>query len=447
MAEREGLRRSALGRTARLAAIPVGFAGRTTMGVGKRLVGRPAAAVLTEVQLRTADQIFKVLGELKGGAMKLGQAMSIFESALPEEIAGPYRDVLVKLQDAAPPMTQRMLHGMLAEQLGPDWRDSFVSFDELPVASASLGQVHRAVWSDGRDVAVKVQYPGAAEALRSDLRQLGRLAKMFAVIAPGLDLKALLAEIEERAVEELDYRLEAASQALFAEEYAGDPAFVVPRVVHHTERVLVTEWMESESSLAAVIRDGSHEQRDHFGRLYAEFLVSAPARLGLLHADPHPGNFRVLADGRLGVVDYGAVARLPDGLPRPMGELLRRAVDDDWDAVVTGLREEGFLLQRTEFSAEAMRDYLGPFLDAARAEEFTFDRAWLRGQAVRVATPTSDNVTTALKINLPPDYMLIHRVWIGGIGVLCQLEATVPFQGLLATYLPGFDSDPRPVRA
>ncbi|WP_235738227.1 ABC1 kinase family protein [Nocardioides alcanivorans] len=441
MAERDELRRSALGRTARLAAIPVGFAGRTTLGVGKRLVGRPAAAVLTEVQMRTADQIFKVLGELKGGAMKLGQAMSIFESALPEEIAGPYRDVLVKLQDAAPPMSKRLLEEMLTEQLGGEWRALFDSFDEQPVASASLGQVHRAVWADGRDVAVKVQYPGAAEALRSDLKQLSRMAKMFAVVAPGLDVKALLAEIEERVVEELDYRLEAASQTAFAEEYVDDPHIVVPAVVHHTERVLVSEWLESESSLAAIIAEGSADQRNHFGGLYAEFLVSAPSRLGLLHADPHPGNFRVLADGRMGVVDYGAVARLPDGLPRPMGELLRRAVDEDWEAVVAGLREEGFLLNRTEFSADAMRDYLGPFLDAARKPEFTFDRAWLRGQAMRVATPTGDNVATALKINLPPDYMLIHRVWIGGIGVLCQVGATVPFQGLLEEFLPGFADD------
>lgn len=438
MGQRDELRGGTFGRAARLASLPVTFAGRTTMGVGKRLVGRPAASVMTEVQARTADQLFKVLGELKGGAMKLGQAMSIFESALPEELAGPYREVLVKLQDAAPPMSQRMLDKMLTEQLGSDWRDLFSSFDETPVASASLGQVHRAVWSDGRDVAVKVQYPGAAAALRSDIRQLSRMSRMFAVVAPGLDLKALLAEVEDRLVEELDYRLEATSQAAFAAEYADDPAVVVPAVVHHTERVLVSEWMESESSLAAIIRDGTQEQRDHYGRLYADFLVSAPSRLGLLHADPHPGNFRVLADGRMGVVDYGAVARLPAGLPRPMGELLRRAVDDDWDAVVAGLREEGFLLPRTEFSPEAMRDYLGPFLYAARVPEFRFDRAWLRSQAVRVATPSGDNVTTALKINLPPDYMLIHRVWIGGIGVLCQLEATVPFRDLLSEHLPGF---------
>ncbi|CAM3348939.1 AarF/ABC1/UbiB kinase family protein [Nocardioides dubius] len=441
MAERDGLRRSALGRTARLASIPVGFAGRTTIGVGKRLVGRPAAAVLTEVQMRTADQIFRVLGELKGGAMKFGQALSIFESALPDELIGPYRATLVKLQDAAPPMPVRLLHQVLREEWGEQWRERFASFDDAPVASASIGQVHRAVWADGREVAVKVQYPGAGAALRSDIKQLSRLARAFTVIAPGLDIKPLLAEIEARVVEELDYSLEAAAQQVFATEFADDPDFVVPAVVDHTERILVTTWMESVSSLAQVITDGSTEQRDHYGAHYARFLVSGPSRTGLLHADPHPGNFRVLADGRLGVVDFGAVARLPDGLPRPMGELLRRAVDDDWAAVHAGLREEGFLLPKVEFSPEAIADYLGPFLDSAREPEFTFDRAWLRSQATRVATPTPENLATAFKLNLPPHYMLIHRVWVGGLGVLCQLEATVPFRRFLEEYLPGF-ADP-----
>ncbi|HEY3016620.1 MAG TPA: AarF/ABC1/UbiB kinase family protein [Nocardioides sp.] len=432
------MRRSTLGRTARLAALPAGYAGRTTLGIGKRLIGKPAGLVLTEVQQRTADQLFQVLGELKGGAMKVGQAMSVFESALPDELAGPYRETLSRLQDAAPPMTLRMLESVLTEEFGPGWRTRFATFDERPVAAASIGQVHRATWADGTDVAVKIQYPGAAKALRSDLRQLGRVARLFTALAPGVDVKPLIAELEARVEEELDYDLEARSQQVFAEEFAGDPDVVVPSVVAHTSRVLVTTWLESDYSLAQVIKDGTPEQRDHFGNRYARFLVSAPARTGLLHADPHPGNFRVLADGRMGVVDYGAVARLPHGLPRPMGELLRRALVDDWEAVRVGLRREGFLLPGIKFDAEALEDYLGPFLDAARVEEFSFSRTWLREQAVRVATPTQSNISTALKINLPPEYALIHRVCVGGIGVLCQLEATTPFRALLEEYLPGF---------
>lgn len=443
MAERDDrgrnrMRQSAIGRTARLATLPAAYAGRTTLGVGKRLVGRPATVVLTEVQARTAEQLFRVLGELKGGAMKFGQAMSIFESALPDELAGPYREALTRLQDSAPPMSGRMLDQVMTEELGDGWRERFHEFDESPVASASIGQVHRATWRDGTDVAVKVQYPGAGKALRSDIRQLGRMAKMFAVLAPGVDIKPLLSEVEERLAEELDYDLEAGAQAIFATEYAGDPDVVVPSVIAHTTRVLVTTWMDSEHSLAQVIRDGSPEQRNHFGTLYARFLVGAPARTGLLHADPHPGNFRVLADGRLGVVDYGAVARLPEGFPLPLGQLLARAVDEDWEAVTKGLREEGFILPRTEFDPDELADYLGPFLDAARVEEFAFTRAWLREQTVRVATPSQENLTRAFKLNLPPEYMLIHRVWLGGFGVLCQLEATVPFRRLLIDDVPGF---------
>lgn len=432
------IRRSSLGRSARLAALPAAYAGRTALGVGKRIGGKPAEAVLSEVQRRTADQLFTVLGELKGGAMKLGQALSIFESALPEEIAGPYRDVLTKLQDAAPPMTLRLLEEVLSEDLGPDWRREFRSFDEKPAASASLGQVHRAVWSDGTPVAVKVQYPGAAKALASDLRTLSRIARLIGLLAPGVDIKPLLAEIADRAVEELDYELEASAQRVFAAEFDGDPRIVVPHVVHASQRVLVTTWLDSPHSLAQVIRDGTPEERQQAAERYAEFLVSGPARTGLLHADPHPGNFRIMNDGRLGVVDFGAAARLPDGLPAPLGSLLRLATADDWEGVALEMREQGWLLPRTKFEVEALRAYLRPLLAPAREPVFAFSRAWLRAEATRVAVPTPENLSNAFKINLPPEYMLIHRVWMGGIGVLCQLEVSLSFRDLLAEHAPGF---------
>ena len=435
------MRRSTIGRTAKLASLPIGFGARTAIGVGKRMGGRPAEIVMTEVQQRTADQLFKVLGELKGGAMKLGQAMSIFESVLPDELVGPYRETLTRLQDSAPPMPIRLLETVMTEELGEGWREFFQEFDEQPVASASIGQVHRATWHDGREVAVKIQYPGAAKALRSDLRQLSRMARMFTVLAPGIDIKPLLKEIEDRVSEELDYSLEARSQQVFATEFDGDPEYAVPHVVAHSTRTLITTWMESDHSLAQVIRDGDQAERDHYGRLYARFMFVAPARTGHMHADPHPGNFRVLADGRLGIVDYGAVARLPGGIPRALGELLRDAIAEDWVAVQAGLRANGFLLPQTKFEPEALRDYLAPFLDGARTEEFTFDRRWLRRQAARVATPTQENIATAFKLNLPPDFMLIHRVWVGGVGVLCQLETTVAFRQILEELMPGFAAD------
>ena len=211
------LPRKAAARTARLAALPLGYAGRTALGVGRRLGGAPAEAVLTDVQQRTAEQLFRTLGDLKGGAMKMGQALSILESALPEELAAPYRAHLTRLQDSAPPMAAATVHEVLARDLGPRWRRQLVEFDDNPAASASIGQVHRARWHDGRVVAVKVQYPGAEEALTSDLRQLGRLAKTFGAVVPGVDIKPLVEELQARVVEELDYELEAEAQERFAE--------------------------------------------------------------------------------------------------------------------------------------------------------------------------------------------------------------------------------------
>src|ERR1700693_2363377 len=153
--------RTTVGRAAKLARLPIGLAGRTVLGIGKRVGGRPAEIVAQEIQRRTADQIFRVLGELKGGAMKLGQALSIFEAALPPEIAGPYRATLTKLQESAPPLPARTVHQVLARELGEDWRDNFAEFNDTPAAAASIGQVHQAVWKDGRTVAGKMQYPGA----------------------------------------------------------------------------------------------------------------------------------------------------------------------------------------------------------------------------------------------------------------------------------------------
>src|SRR5689334_8179923 len=162
-------------RTARLASLPLGVAGRATVGLGRRMTGKSAEEVTADLQARTAQQLFTVLGELKGGAMKLGQALSVFEAALPEESAAPYREALTKLQEAAPPMPVGDVHKVLDEQFGKTWRQRFAHFDDTPAAAASIGQVHRATWSDGREVAVKLQYPGAGPALMADLTQLTRL--------------------------------------------------------------------------------------------------------------------------------------------------------------------------------------------------------------------------------------------------------------------------------
>ncbi|GIF72835.1 ABC1 kinase family protein [Asanoa siamensis] len=433
--------RQAVTRAAKLASLPLGFAGRSMLGFGKRMTGMASDAISAELQQRTADQVFSVLGQLKGGAMKFGQALSVFEAALPEEMAGPYRQALTKLQEAAPPLPAASLHAVLADQLGPEWRARFLEFDDTPAAAASIGQVHRAVWKSrgktGRPVAVKIQYPGAGEALLSDLRQISRLGAMFKAIQPGLDIKPLLAEMRERISEELDYELEARAQKAFATAYAGDDEILIPKVVAASPRVLVTEWIEGKP-LSKIISGGSEEERDLAGARMATLHFSAPGRARLLHADPHPGNFRLMPDGRLGVVDFGAVARLPQGLPEPVGRLTRLALAHEADAVVEGLRAEGFLKPDQEIDAEAVLEFLLPMLDPLAHEEFRFTRAWLRSEAARLASPKSPAFQLSRQLNLPPSYLLIHRVTLGSIGVLCQLEAKAPYRAILEKWLPGF---------
>ncbi|MET7638351.1 AarF/ABC1/UbiB kinase family protein [Streptomyces sp. NPDC005438] len=437
------LPRKAVTRTARLATLPLGYAGRATWGLGKRLGGISSDLVGQQIQQRTADQLFRVLGELKGGAMKVGQALSVFESALPEEVAGPYRAALTKLQEAAPGMPTASVHAALAQRLGEDWRELFREFEDEPAAAASIGQVHRAVWHDGRPVAVKLQYPGAGPALLSDLQQLGRFAGLLGPLVPGMDVKPLLAELRERISEELDYSLEAEAQRAYAEEFAQDPDVLIPDVVHQANEVLVTEWL-SGTPLSEVIRDGDERQRDRAGQLLARFLFAGTARTGLLHADPHPGNFRLVMEGddpehwRLGVMDFGTVDRLPEGLPPTIGWVLEMALAGEAEEVYAQLCEEGFVKETIDLDPVGVLDYLLPLIEPAAVDGFAFDRAWMRAQAGRLADTRSPAHQLGRQLNLPPSYLLIHRVTLSTIGVLCQLGATVNLRAELIDWLPGF---------
>jgi predicted unusual protein kinase regulating ubiquinone biosynthesis (AarF/ABC1/UbiB family) len=420
-----------------MAALPIGHASRAALGLGKRIGGAPAEAVAAELQARTAEQVFKVLGELKGGAMKVGQAMSIFEAALPEDVAAPYRATLTKLQEQAPPLPAAQVHAVLVDNFGPQWRRKFVEFDDSPAAAASIGQVHRAVWRDGRPAAVKIQYPGADKALIADLNNASRLARMMTTLIPGVDIRPLLDELAERVTEELDYEREAASQRAFASAYRDDPDVAIPEVLAAGHTVIVSEWLEG-TPLSQIVADGTKQERDAAGQQYQRFLLSGPTRAGLLHSDPHPGNFRVTPDGRFGVLDFGAVAHLPDGFPPMVGDLLRIAMTGDADAVLAGLREEGFVTSSSRVDAEGLLDFLDPFVDPARTESFHFSRAWLRGQFARLNDPRNPDFAIGMRLNLPPSYLLIHRVWLGAIGVLCQLDAEVAMRRELEDWVPGF---------
>ncbi|HEX8932883.1 MAG TPA: AarF/ABC1/UbiB kinase family protein, partial [Pseudonocardiaceae bacterium] len=408
-----------------------------TLGLGRRLTGRSSEEISAELQARTAEQLFAVLGELKGGAMKFGQALSVFEAAIPDQLAAPYREALTKLQSAAPPMSPQSVRRVLDEQLGTGWRRRFAYFADEPAAAASIGQVHRAVWHDGREVAVKVQYPGADEALRSDLRQLRRFSRLFQVIVPGMDVKPLLTELQDRMVEELDYRDEADNQRAFAAAFHDHPEIVVPPIVASAPKVMVSQWI-SGTPMAQIIRSGSRSERDDIGTKLSLFHSSSPTITGLLHADPHPGNFLRLDDGRLGVLDFGAAAKLPGGTPRILGMATRLAVEERSEELLELLRSEGFVRPGMQLSAEDVLAYLSPFAGPVRTETFHFTRAWMQSQAERVGDFSGRDFQIGRALNLPPSYLLIHRVSTGTFGVLCQLDATVPLREITQRWQPGF---------
>ncbi len=400
--------------------------------------GRTAQQVAARLRERNAARTRRVLGDLKGGALKAGQLMSTVEAVFPQDPEDTWREALTGLQESNRALPLAEVEPVLVAELGPAWRELFSAFDPVAVAAASLGQVHRATWPDGRAVAVKVQYPGVREALSADLRTLSAAGRVTALVARGLALPPLVAEMRTRLVEELDYEHEARTQTAFADAYAGDPDVLVPRVVRATPRVLVMEWVEG-TPLAVVATTGTQAERDRAAGRYQRFLVSGPERTGLLHTDPHPGNFRVLPDGRLGVLDFGSSLALPDGMPATFGRLIAALLADDPALVLQRLREDGFVRPGVELEVDKLVDYMAPFSVPAREESFRFSRAWLRGEFGRVNDPRNPDFGVALTLTLPAEHLFTHRVWLSMVGVLCQLEAEVAVRPVLRRWLPGFE--------
>ncbi|MGA9870775.1 MAG: AarF/ABC1/UbiB kinase family protein [Rhodococcus sp. (in: high G+C Gram-positive bacteria)] len=427
-------------RNRKLAGLPIGMAGRAAVGLARKLAGAESGRVDAEFEQKTAAHIFRVLGELKGGAMKLGQILSVMEAAVPAEHAGPYRDALTRLQSSAAPMPTESMYRVVDHELGTRWRERFISFEEEPVAAASIGQVHRAIWSDGRAVAVKVQYPGADQALRADIKPLSTLAKWLAKVMPTADVTAIVSEIEESIEAELDYRAEADNQRVLATAFAGHRGILVPPVVASSPRVLVTEWING-IALSDVIRDGTAEQRNSAGTLLTEFLLAAPALAGLLHSDPHPGNYKILDDGRLGVLDFGACGSFPGGLPESWGSMLSLARDERYEDLVDALETNDFVLPNRDVTADEIADYLRPISDPLQQDTFHFTREWLRNAAA-TASGMADRSSrdTARSLDLPPGHAMIVRVMLGSIGVLSQLDAEVSFSKIATEWLPGFSA-------
>jgi predicted unusual protein kinase regulating ubiquinone biosynthesis (AarF/ABC1/UbiB family) len=432
------IRRGQAARNAKLASLPVGFAGRAALGFGKRLTGKSRDDVNAELMEKAANQLFTVLGELKGGAMKVGQALSVMEAAVPDQFAAPYREALTKLQKDAPPLPAAKVHRVLDAQLGTKWRDRFISFDDEPIASASIGQVHKGVWTDGREVAVKIQYPGADEALRADLKTMKRMVSVFKQLAPGADIQGVVDELIERTEMELDYRLEAENQRAFAKAYKDHPHFVVPAIVASAPKVVIAEWMEGVP-LAKIIREGTVEERDLMGTRLFELTYDAPRRLEMMHGDAHPGNFMLLPDDKMGVIDFGAVAPLPGGIPVELGLTVRYAQEKDYDNLLPTMERVGFIQKGQQVSITEIDDMLRQYVEPLEVEVFHYTRKWLQRMAARnMDNISADTIRTARQMDIPAKLAIPMRVIASNVAISCQLDAHIPTKALATELIPGF---------
>ncbi|MBJ7341639.1 AarF/UbiB family protein [Mycolicibacterium sp.] len=435
------IKRGRAARNAKLASLPVGIAGRAALGFGKRLTGSSKDEVNAELMEKAANQLFTVLGELKGGAMKVGQALSVMEAAVPEQFGEPYREALTKLQKDAPPLPAAKVHRVLDAQLGTKWRERFTSFDDTPIASASIGQVHRAVWSDGRDVAVKIQYPGADEALRADLKTMKRMVSVFRQLSPGADVQGVVDELIERTEMELDYRLEAANQRAFAKGYHDHPHFVVPAVVASAPKVVVAEWIEG-IPMAQIIRTGTPEQRDIVGTRLFELTYDAPGRIEMMHGDAHPGNFMLLPGDKLGVLDFGAVAPMPGGLPIELGLMVRYALAKDYDHLLPTMEKAGFIQKGQkgeQVSPREIDEMLRQYVEPVQVDVFHYTRKWLQKMAAsNMDNLSADAIRTARAMDLPANLAIPMRVIASVVAISCQLDAHIPTKALALELIPGF---------
>ncbi len=384
-------------------------------------------AAASRQQLKAARSLVALLAGMRGAAMKVGQTLSAVDlGVVPEDVRPEFQQILATLQQDAEPVAFSAITRVVEEDLGTQLRTVFAELDPEPLAAASIGQVHRGTLHDGRDVAVKVQYPGIAEAIHADLRNLRLGLKLLSTIAPGIDTATIAAEIRERITEELDYELEAESQRTMARVYRGHPFALVPDVVleHSGERVLVSEYVEGKR-LSEVAATASQLERDRLGEILVRFHLNGPMRHRLLNGDPHPGNVLFPADGRVAFLDFGFCKRLSS---REAGDLVRttRATcEGDAAALLEIVAALGALPPDPRLAAPFLEHYAAIFgwlLDAEprRIEPGQTAEMMRRYTAMR-GQDGFDGLT------LPAEHFVLMRGVMLVLGLLGTLRSTNPW--------------------
>jgi predicted unusual protein kinase regulating ubiquinone biosynthesis (AarF/ABC1/UbiB family) len=415
-------------RTARLGGLAGEQAARAAANRAAYLVrtSERREAALDRWQLQAAEQMVEVLGNMKGAAMKVGQIASFMDlPALPPEVRERMQAKLAELRDSAPRMAFADMRRVIEADLEMPLEEAFAEWDEEAIAAASIGQVYRARLHDGRDVAVKVQYPGVAQAVRVDMQNLGLILQVAKRVAPGLDAKAAAAEIRERFTDELDYEHEAQSQRAIARAWRGHPFVVIPEVVTELSRehVLVTEYVDGLGF--EQVRELPQPERDRFGEIVFRFFFGCLYRTGLFSGDPHPGNYLLLPDGRVAFLDFGMTKKMPRAVIDAQVEAVRLALAGDATGVHANFAERGFYaIDDERISPDLVLEHLfaiaGWYLDD---RERRIEPDYVEQVLFDFGDPRSPNWSRLRHVTAPPDSLLPLRMEMLTLGVLARLTA------------------------
>jgi predicted unusual protein kinase regulating ubiquinone biosynthesis (AarF/ABC1/UbiB family) len=439
----DGITRGRLRRAVPLVALSARTAGEAAVvGLRSKLTGADS----TEFQIRTAERYAELLGGSKGALMKAGQMLSVLpvSPAVPAEFQRICQAALTRLHDDAPPMAPELARVVLERELGQRTENAFARFDWNPFAAASIGQVHAAQLHDGRAVAVKIQYPGVAAAIKADLKNNELLCAFLGLIfnlSPtrvSFDVRGAARELSVRITEELDYRLEATNQMRFADIYRGHPFIHVPEVIGElcTERVLTQDFVRGKSWDEAVRSE--QELRDSWAEAVYRFVFGSNHRFGLFHADPNPGNYLFHDDGSVSFLDFGCVKRFAREQIETMNAVMRACLRGDvlgtWRASVEG----GFFRSSDPVTPEEVFAYWREPWEFSWAEQpFTITPEYVAKWLERKFSPTGPSANAFRHITASPEFSLVGRIELGEASLAAELRATNHWDTIVAEYCEG----------
>ena len=445
MAKKDAIPTSRLSRSSKVGKLAATQAAKqmgTRAGNVARRSEESREAALAKRQLETAEQIVAALGTMKGAAMKLGQVMSFLDVGLvPEEYREEFQAKLAELRDAAPKVAWKDMKKVIEGEYRDTIENVFQTFDPVPIAAASIGQVYTARLHDGRMVAVKVQYPGVAQAVRADMQNLGIILRLMKMVAPGLDPKAMGDEIRSRIDEELDYELEAQNQRTVARLYRNHPFIVVPEVVTSLshEKVIVSEFVQGRGF--EELKQLPQAERDRLGEIVYRFYFGCMYRHHQFSGDPHPGNSLLLDDGRMAFFDFGLFKRIPAGVAEFELEIQRIAARGDGQALIDHLHAGGFIAKPELYTPEGIldqvRDMTWWYLED---DEVALTPEIATEVMIEMSDPRSSHFSKMRHETLPPDHLFGRRLEMLTLAVMSQLRANGNWHRIAREWI--YDDEP-----